>query len=494
MTTTLTRPIDSIPAPPELPLLGWRTQAWRVFTDPLQFLTESRARYGNIFALSRSGNPPLFFTGTGQRHTVVVFGAEHNRQLLANPDIFHSGPIIGPLYPQPANHPRRAVVNRLGTGLFGINGPEHRRQRRLVMPAFHKQRLAEYYDGMVATTTALLDTWQFGQRRDIWNDMMELTLQIAVQSLFGLKLSSEAQQFGHLARQWMELVVEPTVVGLPLDIPGAPFHRFITLSNQFEIVIRDLINRRRAAGNDAGDVISLMLHARDDDGQPGFTNDEIVGQTTIFFLAGHETSSNALAWAFFLLSQHPEALAALRTELDSALNGLPPTYEQLKQLPFLDAVLKESMRLMPPVPMSARIVAEPVELGGYHLPPGTEVAFSHFHTHHDPTIYPNPNRFDPWRWQHINPSAHEYLPFSAGIRACIGMPFALMELPLILAMTLQRYHLELAANARISPRVGITMSPKHGLPMWVRPPGADPAAGVGAFRGNIRDFIDLPRR
>ncbi|HRJ75487.1 MAG TPA: cytochrome P450, partial [Anaerolineales bacterium] len=220
-----------------------------------------------------------------------------------------------------------------------------------------------------------------------------------------------------------------------------------------------------------------------------FTDDEIVGHSAIFFTAGHETSSNALAWTFFLLSQHPHVMEKLRLEIDRVLGSASPSIDHLKHMPYLDAIVKESLRLMPPAPLSARMVAQPVEVGGYQLPVGTEVVFSAFHTHRDASIYENPNQFIPERWEKINPTAYEYIPFSTGIRSCVGMPLALMEIPIILAMVFQKFRLELSAN--VIPHIGLTMSPKHGMPMMIQPKDGNYNAGVGKVKGTIHKYIDL---
>lgn len=218
----------------------------------------------------------------------------------------------------------------------------------------------------------------------------------------------------------MRLTTAPAAIGLPVDLPGLPYHRCLNLSHDLVAMFRALIAERRANGL-GHDVLSLLLAAHDDTGQPAFSDDELIGHCAVFFIAGHETSSNALAWTFFLLSQHPDAMRRLRAELDTVLNNQPPSLEQLKQLTCLDVVIKESMRLLPPVPMSARITAEDTEFAGYALPKGTEIGFSHYHTHRDPQVYTHPTRFDPTRWEHLTPrrtNTCRLAPASALASAC----------------------------------------------------------------------------
>ena len=241
----------------------------------------------------------------------------------------------------------------------------------------------------------------------------------------------------------------------------------------------------------------MLIAARDEDGS-ALDEDELVGHTGVIFAAGHETSTNALAWTLFLLAEHPEVACNLVDELDGLLHGAPPTVEQLGKLPLLDAVIKESMRLLPPVPLHPRVVTEDTELAGHFLPAQTELFLSIFHMHHDPAIFPNPDRFDPSRWSKIKPTIYEYNPFSAGPRMCIGAGFAMMEIKIALAMMLQRFRLERIGSrtGRVDRRVAITMAPKNGLRMRIRKADrawASAHRALPAVRGNIREIVELPR-
>jgi cytochrome P450 len=200
-----------------------------------------------------------------------------------------------------------------------------------------------------------------------------------------------------------------------------------------------------------------------------------------------------LTWTLLLLSQHPSIAADLLDELSGELHGAPPTIEQIAKLPLLDRVAKESLRLMPPVPLNHRILAETAVLGGITIPAGTEVFVSIYHLHHDPALFPRPEKFDPDRWLTINPTAFEYNPFSAGPRMCIGAPFAQLEIKAVLATLLQRCRLEFIPGTKLDRRVRITMAPLQGLPMMVRPQDRQFARGVGGMRGNVRDMVAWPQ-
>jgi cytochrome P450 len=217
----------------------------------------------------------------------------------------------------------------------------------------------------------------------------------------------------------------------------------------------------------------------------------LLGQTTVLFSAAHETTADALTWTLFLLAQHPRILGNLMEELQGVLHGHAPTTEQLGQLPLLDRVIRESLRILPPVPYSTRTSTGPFELGPYHLPAKTTVAFSHYITHHLPGLYPEPQRFFPDRWLSIHPSAYEYLPFGAGPRVCIGAAFSTMTLRVVLATILQRFHLNFVRGSRVDREVTVTMFPRNG--MWMK---VEPATDVPKYvsvRGNIHDMVDLGR-
>jgi cytochrome P450 len=233
----------------------------------------------------------------------------------------------------------------------------------------------------------------------------------------------------------------------------------------------------------------MLLAARDEDGS-ALDEDELVGHTGVIFAAGHETSTNALAWTLLLLSQHPDVARDLDDEL-ATLGGAPPTVEDLSRLTLLDGVVKESMRLLPPVPLHPRVVAKPSEIGGYSFPAGSEVFLSIFHMHHDPDVFPDAEVFRPRRWETAKPTVYEYNPFSAGPRMCIGASFAMMEIKIILAMLLSRHRLELPPGSRVDPRVAITMAPHGGLRMTVRSVEGAPRRSA-PVEGKVRRLARWP--
>jgi cytochrome P450 len=199
-----------------------------------------------------------------------------------------------------------------------------------------------------------------------------------------------------------------------------------------------------------------------------------------------------MSWTLLLLSQHPSVAADLHDELVATLRGADPTVEQLARLPLLEAVIKESLRLIPPGPFTWRLAAQPMEVAGHVIPVGTEVLTSIYHTHHMPELYADPQRFDPHRWETLAPGAYEYLPFSAGSRMCLGAAFAMLEIKVVLAMLLQRFRLQFVPRVPIDRYGLITIGPRRGLPMQVCHADRQFGTGVGGVRGNVREMVDLP--
>jgi cytochrome P450 len=459
----------SMPGPRAMPFVGWRGNLVRFGADPLGYVQRMHRTYGDLAAFIQ-GRPGWIFAR----------GPQYNHFLLANPDLFYSSPFM--------KAPPGSALERLTSGLLSMNGLPHRQRRKLVLPAFHRQRVEGYHGDMVAVVEALLDGWKVGQHIDIAREMQKLTLRIASKTLFGLEAGEQADRLGEMIKRWLNLLDSMGPSLIPIDLPGMPLRRLLRLSERLDADIRAMVERRRANLGDERDVLAMLLHTRDEDGMP-MSDAELIGQATVLFIAGHETSSNALTWTLFLLSQHPQLLCALRDELHGALRGAAPTAAQLDQLPLLDRIVKESMRLLPPASISLRVSTAPFELGPYELPRGTTVFFSQYATHLMPELYPEPERFLPDRWLAIDPPIYQYLPFGGGPRMCIGASFALLEIKIALATIVQRYSLALRPGARIDRRLRITLSPLQGMPMIVLPP--DSAPPLNRPRGNIREMVEL---
>ncbi|NWF68997.1 MAG: cytochrome P450 [Chloroflexi bacterium] len=457
-----------IPGPRRLPGAAAYWRYFQFFRDPLRMIRQHYAHYGALSGIFNSFE-------AGQPGTLLAIGPQYNQLLLSDPQTFYS--------PDLAER-KGGVMERLSTGLVFENGDRHRQHRRLVMPAFHKKHIEGYRDDMVALTERMLAGWQVGSVRDMKHDMHELTMHVANKTLFGL--DTVEGNLGELIARWLAQIVNPLGRLLPYDLPGSPQRKLKRLSQELEKQISAVIARKRQQlGND---VLSTLLQTHDENGA-ALTDDEVLGQTNILFIAGHETSANTLTWALFMLAQHPRVLAAVREEIDGVLGGQAPTVEQLGQLQLLERVIKETLRLMPPLTWTLRTAQQPFEIGPYSMPAQTTVFYSHFMTHRLPELYEQPERFMPERWQTINPSPYEYIPFSGGPRLCIGATFAMMEMKIVLPMILQRFSLSLLPDAHIDYQVLPTLTVKKGLPMLVQPHGT--RVEKVAVQGTVREMVML---
>ncbi len=459
----------TIPGPPPMRFFGSRGNLILFRRDSIAYL-ELLHSYGKIVAFV-----------AGRYGTIFAFGPKYNQQLLGNPSLFH---MTG--FPLPG--PKDSAQKRISYSLFSMNDEKHARQRRLISPPFHRQSIEGYHRILVEKTERLLSGWKIGQHIDLVQEMKRFTLGIAGKILFAFDDDLETQDIGDMISRWIHVSTSCSVRLLPKDWPGLPYHRMLKLAEQLERKILPLIARRRAGNTMGKDVLSILIRSQDEAGID-LSDEELLGQTTVLFVAAHETTANVLTWTLFLLGQHPKILGDLMDELRGVLRGQAPVTSQLEQLPLLDRVIKESMRILPPVPYCTRTSTAPFELGPYQLSAKTTVACSHYITHRLPEIYSEPDKFLPDRWLAIRPSSYEYLPFGAGPRICIGAAFASMTIKIALAMILQRFQLSLLPGTRIDRKVTITLSPKNGMPVELR----SPANGFQFVPvcGNIHEMVQL---
>ena len=311
----------------------------------------------------------------------------------------------------------------LGEGLLTSEGDFHRRQRRLAQPAFHRQRIASYSEIMTGYASRLADNWRDGETLDISHEMMRLTLAIVGKTLFDADVEAEADEIGEAMTSIVELF---NAMLMPFSellekLPLPQKRRFERAKQRLDATIYRMIDEARRSDGERGDLLSMLLDARDEEGDgAGMTDRQVRDEALTIFLAGHETTANALTWTFYLLSQHPEVEARLHAELDSVLvSERLPTFEDVSQLRYTEMVLAESMRLYPPAWAVGRLTVKEQEIGGYLLPAGALVLMSQYVMHRDERYYPDPLRFDPERW---TPQAREarpqfsYFPFGGGAR------------------------------------------------------------------------------
>lgn len=461
------------PALRGLAALPWWT---RFLRDPIRCLTTLRARHGPLFALHN----PVPGGGHGSRF-VFALAPEYNRVVLSDPERFRA---TGQTLPGPAGSAQR----RVRYGLTRTRGERHQEQRALLLPLFQRPAIREKAGAMSEVLASLLGAWSPGMLVDAKQEMRRLMLRLSSEVLFGREDPARSWRLGELIGSWLTRNFQGRVWLALFDLPGMPYRRLLQSAVEIEREIHAMVEAKRAAGAPGDDVVSTLLRARDAR-QPWMRNRDVVGQATMLFAASYETTANAMTWTLFLLAQHPQVAEDLADELGVALRGAPASLDALERLPLLDAVLRESMRIFPPVPYAIRLVRGEGALGALALRDRDRVIVSHYVTHHLPELYPDPQRFDPSRWQGMRRGPYEYLPFGAGPRTCIGINFANAAMKLALAAIAPRFRLSLPPGTRVDRSVAVTLSPRGPLPLRLHAPGAAPRPG--AVVGDVHEMVRL---
>jgi cytochrome P450 len=342
-----------------------------------------------------------------------------------------------------------------------------------MQPAFHRKQLATFGQLMTDATQSLLERWQHAselhQSLDVAQEMMRLTLQIVGQSLFSIDLSDETdtvgQAFTALMTPLMDYIYHPVP---PLGFPTRRNRRIQHYIRTLDGVVQAIITEHRQQGADKNDLLSMLLAARDEETGEQMNDRQVRDEVMTLLLAGHETTANALSWAWYLLSQHPEVEDHLHTELEQVLGGRIPTVEDLPRLTYTHMVMEETLRLYPPAVGFNRKAMADDEVGGYFVPSGTLIWISPYTTHRHPEFWEKPDVFDPERFSTERSAGRPhfaYFPFGGGPRLCIGNHFAMMEAQLVLSTIAQRYRLCLVPNHYVEPQALLTLRPRGGLPM-----------------------------
>jgi cytochrome P450 len=356
----------------------------------------------------------------------------------------------------------------LGDGLLLSEGAFWRRQRRIAAPAFQHKRITGFLDAMSADAETTAVRWH-GRREpfDVAAEMMGLTLSIIAHTMFSSDVSGQIETVRHL----MDEVVAQRVnlldlFGLSRWLPRRNSKHYRAAIRAFDAIVVRLIAERRANGADRDDLLAMLLAARDPETGEGMSDKQLRDEILTIFVAGHETTANALSWTWYLLAQDTKAEAKLHAELDMVLGGRAPRFADLAELKYTRMVLEEALRLYPPAHTIARTAVKEDWIGGVRIPPGAAVFISIYATHRNPTLWPEPERFDPERFAPDAAARRHrfaYLPFGGGPRICIGNGFAMAEAQVILATIAQRYRLRLAPDHEVKPVGLVTLRSKHGI-------------------------------
>jgi cytochrome P450 len=421
------------------------------------FLCQAARRYGDTFTMQLLRSGPIvvtsdpdtirqIFTGSGQVLHAGAAGA------------FVLAPLVG-------NH-----------SVLVLDGPEHLRQRKLLLPPFHGARMKAYAEIMRDTTTRVCREWPTDAAFELHSFMQQITLEVILHTVFGVDDAARMKALGDRLTTILDIGTRPGLAAILLpDFVYGPSSRLMAERRLADALIYDELERRRAAGDAATrtDIMSLLLAAVDEDGQ-SMTNEELRDELVTLLVAGHETTATSLAWAFERILSSQRVYDRLRTEVRDVVGSGPMTDDHVGKLVYLDAVVKETLRLRPIVPMVVRRLAVPMSLRGFELPAGAIVAPSIYLTHRRADLYPNPDQFRPERFLvaegGARPDPYAWLPFGGGIRRCIGMAFAQYEMKVVLATVLAEHDLMLApdSSARMARR-GITFAPSDGARVTHRP-------------------------
>lgn len=444
---------DPPPSPPGLPLLG---HVLDYAPAPYLYCERAIREYGDVVKFDFADHPLLLLAHPLHVQQVLV---THNKRTRKD-------------------EITRAMVAFLGEGLLTAdNTPALRKQRRISAALLGTSQVTRYAPAIVAQAQGWVEGLSEGQAVDLHHEMTGLALLIGAETLFGLSLAQEVEPineeleaflayFRAYGQGWQRL--------LPAWMPTPLRRRVARMLSRFDARLERLIQERREAGERSDDVLRRLINARDD-AEGGLSEQQLRDDATTLLLAGHETTALNLGFTLMLLGQHPEALARLTQELDEALGGAPVTAETARDMPWLDAVLRESLRLYPPAWGMGREVIEPFELGGYTVPAGVALLLSPWVTQRDARWFPEPARFRPERWLDGSTEGlpkFAFFPFGGGGRLCVGMHFALLEAKLCLATALQRATFEVDPGFAPALESGVTLRPTQGLPARVRLRGA----------------------
>lgn len=438
-----------IPGPKGEPLLG----SVRAFArNPAEFMLRAALDYGDIVKFRLLNLD--FYLVVRPEYTQEVLVANHDKLRKSPRDV--------------------AILSKfLGKGILVTDGAYHKRQRRLVQPAMHTTRIQNYATTMVDYTQRMIDSWADGSEQRVDHAMRQLTMEIVGKSLFDADVSGQGHQIGEAIDILQRIAgIDFRVQNVIPDwLPLRRNRQRAEAAQTLDRLIRQIISERRASGEDKGDLLSMLLLSEDETGAR-MTDQEARDEAVTLFAAGHETTSNAMSWTWYLLSQHPDVEARLQAEVDSVLNGRAATIQDLPQLRYTTMIIKESMRLYPPAwVLNAREVLDDIHIDGYTIPKGGNIFIAPYALHRNPAYFDDPLRFDPERFSPENEKRiprYAYFPFGGGPHVCIGNSFALMEAQLILATMAQHVSLSLLPDPVVEIEPLVTMGPKNGLRMRVQ--------------------------
>ena len=444
--STLSEP----PSVPGLPILGNLLPFATTKGFPIDFLVDSAQDYGSLVTI-KIANVTMYLVSEPALIREVFI---KRYQEFHKPDVLQDEP--------------RGLRRFLGDGILTSDHDKWRPQRKLIQPLMHTKYLNNYADAMSRFGEQLLASWEDGAERNIHEDMVQVTMWIIAETMFGTDVEN-FQQVYNLGNRVQEITISDLSSRRPEWMSRNKMAEVAEINETLTNLVKHFMADRAEDEEERSDLLTLLLNARYEDGNP--VSEQFVRDNVLtLFVAGHETTANTLTWAFYYLHQNPDVRAKLQQEVDTVLQGRAPTLEDLPNLPYTLQVIKETMRIEPTVSAIPRVVTEDTELGGYRLKGKSMVFVSPYIMHHDERFWDDPYRFDPDRFRAENEAnipKYVYFPFGMGPRICIGNHFSLMESQILLALIASRYDLLLMPDAEVKPRRYITTEPENGMPMQV---------------------------
>ncbi len=443
---------------PVVPRLRILKRMFKMVQNPIPYFEEYNAEFGDTYML--------------------YMGGMDRGIVSSNPDF-----IQHILQKKNKNYPKSHIQTDLlagyvGLGLLTSDGDYWLRQRRLIQPGFHRQKLAALVEIMQAEIEKSCAHFeQKAQNKTVFdiNEVgMELAFKVVAKSLFGSQIEENTMNtLADNITTLQEFIIQQ--IRLPFKKPWFHLTGQVTkhkkMGQESADIIKSLIEKRRASGQSNDDLLDMLLSVRYEDTNEGMTDQQLVDEALILFVAGHETTANAIAWIFYLLQQHPEVVEKLRKEFDGVLGDGKPTFENLRQLEYTTQVINESMRLYPPAWITDRVALEDDEVNGYSIKKGDMVVAFFYGLHHSNDLWDEPKKFKPERFAKARKKErhpYSFLPFGGGPRLCIGNNFAMMEMQMILVHLIQKYDFEMVKNQKIELQPMVTLRPKEGIKMSVR--------------------------
>jgi cytochrome P450 len=429
-------------------------QTARLALSPYAFLDECGARYGKAFTLRLivGGVPIVMFWDPAAIKEIYT----------ADPADMPTGEAI-----------RDVMAPLVGAGsVMVLDGPPHLRERRMMLPPLHGERMHHYARTIRDITVENVARWEPGKRFSVQAEMQTITLEVILRTVFGFTEGEKLERLRACLLRSLEILGGPwapalAIPALRVELGGlSPWGRFVENKRELRTILFEEVDARRAQGT-AGrkDILSLLLEARDEQDQP-MADSQLYDEMFTLLMAGHETTATSLAWTFFRVLESPEVLARIREEITAVTGGAAVEPADLSKLVYLEAVIHEAARLHPVSPFGTRRLMKPQRVGGIDLPGGVNVAPCIYLTHRNPDVWPEPLLFNPDRFIGKRPSPYEFFPFGGGTRRCVGAAFALYEMKIVLAHILPRVNLRIAEGYRMRPLVRtVTVAPSRGVPV-----------------------------